>query len=118
MILCVCGSRDFTDYEHARRVLDKVTSKTAEPITVLSGAARGADRLGERWAAERGHKVDRYPADWDRHGKRAGYLRNKRMIDRATHVVAFWDGDSKGTYHSIDLAQQRGIPCRVVDIIA
>lgn len=67
---------------------------------VVSGCARGADKLGEKFAAMRGIGVDRYFADWDTHGKAAGYIRNKRMVDSAAEgLIALWDTTSKGTKH-------------------
>lgn len=72
--------------------------------TVVSGTARGADTFGEEWASENGRAVARFPADWDRHGKRAGYLRNEEMARNADALVAVWDGSSRGTKHMIDIA--------------
>jgi hypothetical protein len=82
--------------------MDHLTQNYTD-IEVVSGCARGADQLGERWADERGYPVKRFPADWHKHGKRAGYLRNEEMAGYATHLVAFWDGRSRGTKHMIDL---------------
>jgi len=79
------------------------------PTVILSGAARGADRLGECWAAEQGIACERYPADWDRYGKSAGYRRNVQMASCADALVALWDGASRGTEHMIEHARQRGL---------
>lgn len=74
----------------------------------MSGEARGADRLGERYAAER------HPADWGRHGRGAGYVRNRRLIEAADVAVFFWDGASRGTADAIGRAKARGIPVEIV----
>lgn len=80
---------------------------------VVSGCARGADTLGERWAHDNNIPVRRFPADWDTHGSRAGYLRNIQMAEYADALVAVWDGRSKGTGHMIDIARKRGLHIHV-----
>lgn len=81
--------------------------------TVISGGARGADRLGETWAKANGVLLKVYPADWDTHGKSAGYLRNALMASRANALVALWDGQSHGTRHMIGCAKGRGLKVHV-----
>lgn len=113
----VCGGRDFTDYAFAEFCLNWILLKKIEEgydIVVVSGCARGADRIGEWWAMCHGFEVDKHPADWDVYGKRAGYMRNVEMVDSCDGVVAFWDGESKGTKHTIEYAKQKGVPCIVV----
>lgn len=73
---------------------------------IISGGARGADKLGEQWAREFSKELRIMPADWDNFGKRAGYVRNEEMAKVATHLVAFWDGASKGTAHMLNLADK------------
>lgn len=79
------------------------------PTVVLSGTAKGADRLGEQWAEQHGVKIERYPADWDTHGKSAGYRRNEQMAHHADALIALWDGESRGTAHMIKLAMKAGL---------
>lgn len=69
--------------------------------TVISGAARGADLAGERWAEANEIFCERYPADWTKYGKRAGFLRNKQMAETADALIALWDGKSRGTLDMI-----------------
>lgn len=83
------------------------------PSLVLSGAARGADTLGERWAAARGIRVFRYPADWRGLGLRAGRVRNALMATEADALVALWDGQSNGTRHMIETARRMGLAVHV-----
>lgn len=106
----VVGSRTFNDYEQLAKVLDKV-AEGYKKITIVSGGARGADALAKKYAKNKGFEYKEFPADWDKYGKSAGYRRNEEMQkfiaqfdDRK--VVAFWDGVSKGTQHSIDLAKK------------
>lgn len=102
MKLIVAGSRDFDNYDRLSDILDTVWLESElYPLEVVSGGARGADRLGERWADEAGCTVKRFPADWETHGKAAGIMRNIEMAQYADALVAFWDGKSKGTRHMI-----------------
>lgn len=98
----IAGSRDIADFAAVEAA---VNASKFQVSTVLSGAARGVDRLGEIWARRNGRAVEQYPADWDRHGKRAGYLRNAEMVDNAQALIAVWDGTSRGTAHTIRLAR-------------
>ncbi len=111
----IAGGRDFNNYELLKTKCDYYLSNldNAE-IVVISGAARGADSLGEQYAKERGYKIDSHPADWDKYGKSAGYRRNKEMVDIASAAICFWDGKSKGTKHTIDLCKDKGIPYKIV----
>lgn len=74
------------------------------PTVIISGTARGADKLGELWAEKNNLDIVRMPANWDLHGKSAGYKRNAEMAAVAEALIALWDGKSKGTKHMIDLA--------------
>jgi len=116
MKVIVAGGREFDDYDLLCKTLNglkKRLDKEGEEIIVVSGTARGADKLGERWAILVGVKIERYPADWSQ-GKAAGYIRNKEMAENADALVAFHDGESKGTKHMIDLAMARNLKVKVV----
>jgi len=90
-----------------------LSNKTTEEIEIVSGTARGADEMGERFAKEKGYALKQFPADWDTFGKSAGYRRNSQMADYADACVVFWDGKSRGTKHMIDLAEKTGLLLRV-----
>ncbi|WP_051080013.1 A1S_2505 family phage non-structural protein [Thioalkalivibrio thiocyanodenitrificans] len=113
----VAGSRGFEDYrlleERLTRILDGLAQSGAS-IEIVSGGAKGADTLGERFALEHGYPIRRMPAPWHRYGKRAGMIRNQLMSWYATHLVAFWDGVSPGTKMMVDTAGQDKIKTRVV----
>jgi hypothetical protein len=114
----VAGGRGFDSYLTMAAVLSHLFSKAitrGDDITIISGTARGADQKGELYAARNQLKCDKYPADWDNHGRSAGYKRNTVMADNATHLVAFWDGVSRGTKHMIDIARAKGLIIRVYD---
>jgi hypothetical protein len=111
MKVIIAGGRDFDDYQKLREFCDKVL-KDQQDIEIVSGAAKGADHLGERYAIERGYKTTRFPADWNK-GRSAGYIRNKQMAEYGDALIAFWDGTSKGTGHMIDLAKQYKLKIRI-----
>ena len=113
--IIVAGGRKFSNAGLLARKLDHLTKNLAiENMAIVSGCAAGADTLGAEWARARGIEVIEYPAEWDRLGKRAGYIRNEEMAKVATHLVAFWDGESRGTKHMIDLSNQYGLRVVVV----
>jgi hypothetical protein len=92
----VIGSRNFNDYELVKETLTKLD------ITLLvSGGAKGADLLGERYASENNITTLIFKPDWERHGRGAGMIRNTDIVKNSDIVVAFWDGSSKGTLDSI-----------------
>lgn len=120
--IIVAGSRDFDDYKLLEENLDNyINDLVLEPedrIKIISGTARGADILGERYASTRKYFVHRFPADWNRYGRRAGYLRNEKMAKYAAIengvLFAFWNGESKGTKYMIDLAKRYGLEVHVI----
>lgn len=118
----VAGSRSFTDLDLLRNKCDYYLSDAIArnyDIEIVSGTAKGADKLGEAYALEKGYHIAFFPADWKTHGKRGGYLRNQQMADYANDcgngaLICFWDGQSKGTAHMIDIAKQKGMHIRIV----
>ena len=113
MKLAIIGSRTFTKYELLKETLEKYKSKIN---LVVSGAAQGADSLGEKWALENNIKTLIFPADWNKHGKKAGFIRNEDIIKNCDACIAFWDGVSKGTKHSISLCEKYNKPVKIVII--
>lgn len=110
MFVCIAGSRDFSDYEVLAAFCDRhINPIPGADVTIISGTAKGADTLGERYARERGYDLVRMPADWEKHGKSAGYIRNEEMARVADMAIIFWDGKSKGTGHMIDLCREYGV---------
>ena len=109
----IAGGRDFNNYDLLKKKVNKILSNKSE-IEIVSGTANGADKLGERYAKEFNLNLKQFPADWNKHGKRAGYLRNKDMSIYADACICFWDSKSKGTEHMINLAKSQGIPLRVI----
>lgn len=104
----IAGSRDYDDYHHLSKACDYLLSALYERarIEIVSGTARGADKLGELYANERGYLLTRFPADWNTHGRSAGYLRNRKMAEYADALIAFPIGKSPGTRDMIRQARQ------------
>jgi YspA, cpYpsA-related SLOG family len=111
MRVLVCGSRSWQDIHAIRRRLIDLPAHS----TIIHGAAPVADTIAALLADDLGFSVRGYHANWRRDGKRAGILRNLRMLDSEPDlVIAFWDRESRGTKHVIDEARRRGI---TVDIV-
>ncbi len=111
--IIIAGGRGFNDYALLKNTMDKLLSNIKGNIIIVCGKARGADTLGERYAKEKGYGINYYPANWDLYGKCAGYIRNEQMAQNADALVAFWDGQSRGTKHMIDLARKYNLKVRV-----
>jgi hypothetical protein len=103
MRVLVCGGRDYNDYEKVRWALEPFLNP--EVTTIIHGGATGADSLAGRWAEENAIPVEIYFADWNKYGKRAGYIRNVQMLNegKPDTVIAFPGG--KGTEMMINLAR-------------
>ena len=113
--LIVAGGRDFNDAVLLERVLIALADVDYADmaLSIVSGMARGADALGYQFAQANGVKCYEFPADWDTHGKRAGFIRNKQMGDSADGLLAFWNGSS-GTEHMISYMQSLTKPVHIV----
>ena len=112
----IAGSRDFSDIELMEKKCD-IILKDKLNVEVVSGTCRGADKLGELYAKKRGYTVKQFEAKWAEFGKSAGYLRNTKMAEYANALIAFWDGESKGTKHMIDRATKMGLQVRVIGYV-
>jgi hypothetical protein len=115
--IIVAGSRYFDDFDLLCEKLDFFLREKEGMVTIVSGAAKGADLLGEKYAEMRGYYVQRYPADWDKYGRGAGPIRNKQMAKDADALVAFRkkpDGTA-GTNNMIKTAKDIGLKVRIVN---
>jgi hypothetical protein len=128
VIVLVCGDRNWISATVVERSLEHLRTHRPEPLTVVEGGARGADRCAGRWVARmraRGVGWVRVPANWERYGRRAGPIRNQQMLDyllqgremgQTVGVLAFHrDIDSsKGTRDMIQRAQKVDVPVKLV----
>ena len=104
MKVIIAGSRQINDYQV---VVDAINDASFAITQVVCGMARGVDKLGERWAIENNIPVKRFPANWAKYGRSAGFRRNEQMVEYADALIAIWDGYSRGTAHTINLARRR-----------
>ena len=125
----IAGGRDFNDYylledNLMEWILDTYLynhhSDGKCVIEIVSGKAKGADLLGEKFAKKYDYKLTEFPADWNTYGKAAGPIRNEQMAKYAAEadkgvLFAFWDGKSRGTKSMIDLAKQYRLEVHVVN---
>lgn len=107
MRVIIAGSRNATRLDVWRAL--ELCPWSGFISVVISGTARGADSEGERWAEEHNVKIQKFPANWKKEGKRAGPVRNLEMAKNADGLVAVWDGQSRGTHNMIDKAIELGL---------
>jgi|SRR5690554_1895914 len=113
MKIAVVGGRDFTDYDLVKSsILDNYNLDDLSEV--VSGGAKGADSLGAKFAKEYNLKLTEFKPDWKKYGRGAGFVRNKLIIEHADVVFAFWDGKSKGTANSINIAKRSNKILRVI----
>lgn len=108
MKIIIAGSRTITDVRIVAWALGSAGLKLGMISEIVSGGAKGVDTLGEQIAIINNIPVRRFPADWNKYGRSAGYKRNAEMAEYADILVAVWDGQSKGTEHMVDLMQRGG----------
>ena len=118
MKVIVAGGRDFNDYKLLKSTLDNFQQEYGNITEVVSGTAKGVDKLGEKYANENNIPIKRFVPDWQGLGKKAGHVRNRKMGDYAKEhggmLVAFWDKQSRGTKGMIDYATEIGLKNVVV----
>ena len=116
MRLAIVGGRDFNDYEKLLNIVAEHFEKWFElgVLEIISGGANGVDALAKKLAKHQGLGYVEYPADWNKYGRRAGYLRNQTIVDNCDMVLAFWDGQSRGTADTIEKAKRAMKPTFIV----
>lgn len=119
MNLAIVGCRDYDDETFIYESIDKFLKENSvvkNELAIVSGGARGVDTIAEEYADKNNIQKIIFPAEWSTYGKQAGFIRNYKIVDHADHVLAFWNGVSKGTNHTIELAKHKGIPINVIRI--
>lgn len=113
----VCGGVDFSDRDLCFTQLEKLLSQY-ENVEIVSGHARGADSLGEEYAREHQLSLKEFPAEWKKYGRAAGPIRNREMLKYAMEakpvIIAFWDGESRGTKNMINQGEKAGAEVHIV----
>ena len=108
--IVIAGCRYYNNYDEAKKYIDECLMSLGEEhtIIIISGGADGSDYIGECYASEHGFEIEKYPALWNKYGKKAGPLRNRQMAQVCDMVICFWDGKSNGTRSMIDNAEKLG----------
>ena len=114
--IIVCGGKT----EHPQETVDGFILSVLSELgitdcEIVSGGCKGADISGEKFAEARGFEVVRFLPDWKTYGRAAGIRRNAEMVNYISQfehplVIAFWNGESRGTKFTIELAKKKGIP--------
>lgn len=114
--IVVAGSRNYSDYEEFCQLLKPEIEGLSNLLFISGMASSGADALIVRFCQENNYLYYPMPADWERFGKRAGYMRNDSMLLEATRLIAFHDGKSPGTSHMIKISLDKELPVKVFKI--
>jgi predicted Rossmann fold nucleotide-binding protein DprA/Smf involved in DNA uptake len=109
MRIAIVGSRTFEDYDFMEQKLDQLFLNIGKPEKIISGGALGADTLAQMYADIHHIPFEEHRPEWKRYGQRAGFVRNQIIVGNSDYVIAFWDGESKGTAHTILTAIGSGI---------
>lgn len=113
----IAGSRGFSNYKLLREKCNEYLREKRKDynIIIISGGARGADTLGEKYAQDEGFSLEVFPANWNKFGKSAGFRRNEQMAEVADALIAFWDGKSHGTKHMIEIMENKNLLVKIVN---
>jgi hypothetical protein len=117
--IIIAGGRDFTNWYQLHCQVAHILSlkfewDSLDEIEIVSGGARGVDKLGEKFAKIYDIDLKIFPAKWNEHGKSAGFIRNNDMAKYASALIAFWNGKSKGTKHMIDTARKNNLETHII----
>ena len=114
--LIVAGSRTITDKTTVYKLIEDYISDLPkdQSVEIVSGMARGVDDIAANFAVDKNYPARLFPADWEESPKGAGYIRNNKMAEYGTHLLAFWDGESKGTQHMIEIAKEKGLDVTLI----
>lgn len=109
MNLIIAGCRDFTDRAFIYEGIDAFIEEYGKPDYIIEGGARGVDQVAGIYATEHNILLRIFKADWNKYGRAAGPIRNEEMAKHGTHLLAFWDGKSRGTKNMIEMAKLYGL---------
>lgn len=116
--IIIAGGRDFNDYDFLKKEASIFISEidNGDHIEIVSGGAKGVDLLGEKFAEEKNLELIVFAADWKKFGRAAGPKRNAQMAKYATHLLSFWNGESKGTKSMLTLAKKENLKVKIISI--
>lgn len=114
MRIIIAGGRNYSDFINLRKVCDEIIELNGiENPEIVSGTAKGADKMGEFYAKQKGFDIKEFPANWDKYGKSAGHIRNKQMAEYADMLILFWDGVSRGSKNMLNQATENQLVVHV-----
>lgn len=114
MKILVCGGRDYTDYDRLEDELNLLWRVHGD-FTIISGMARGADSLAVRYAEQYDCPLEKFPAQWDVHGRSAGPIRNQQMLDEGKPDLVVACPGGRGTEHMKRIARKAGVEVQEID---
>lgn len=115
MKVIIAGSRNYPKpYDYIEIITGSFYRLNWKPTTIISGGAKGPDTWGEEWALYTGTFCTRFIPEWDKFGKSAGMMRNIEMGNAADALLAFWDGESRGTQHMINYMKKLKKPYSII----
>ena len=117
MKLIIAGCRDFNDEHIIYEGIDCFINEYGKPDLIIEGGASGVDRIAGDYARENDIPLMVFPADWNKYGRAAGPIRNGEMAKHGTHLLAFWDGKSRGTKNMIETAKKHGLIISYVRVL-
>ena len=117
MNLIIAGCRDFTDRDFIYEGMDSFITDHGTPRLIIEGGATGVDRIAGHYANDNNIPLMVFRADWTKYGRAAGPIRNEEMAKHGTHLLAFWDGKSRGTKNMIETAKRHGLTVAVISIM-
>ncbi|MGW2520535.1 DUF2493 domain-containing protein [Streptomyces sp. NPDC001617] len=114
--ILITGSRDWEDQDAVYKALAEVVRVlpvNQEVIVVHGACPTGADHMAHEWARGFGALIEAHPANWVKHGRQAGPLRNAAMVTAGADIcLAFIRNGSRGASHTARLAEAANIPTR------
>ena len=114
MNLAIIGSRTFNDYALMADTIFEYLTPIDFILNIISGGAKGADTLADNFAENNEIPSTVYKPEWEKYGRSAGFIRNQLIVDNCDMVLAFWDGESRGTADTIEKAKKAKKPTFIV----
>lgn len=115
--MIVAGGRDYSNQNIVDSFIDRVRivcESRGLNLVIVCGMAKGADTLGRNYALSHNLDIMEFPANWDKYGKSAGFIRNKEMGNIADSAIVFWDRESRGSKMMIDFMKSINKPVKVI----
>ena len=116
ILLAIVGSRNYTNYSSFAQIVETWVKENGQPSQIISGGARGVDSMAKKYAIEKKIQFVEYEAEWKKYGKQAGPIRNRKIVENCTHILALPSKKGKGTQITISFAEKKGRYIKVIYI--